>query len=150
MVAQTATVIVGNVAIPLTVLHFSRKFEEEADLLALQYLYAAGYDPGAYVSFFEAIEKKRKSNRNFFVKLFSFHPPTSLRILHCQRILEAYFPDKPAYALTTDEFDSMKARLSLLLGAKRFDEGHEEKEPVLQRRTPRPTDESDERHDSAK
>jgi predicted Zn-dependent protease len=137
--AQISTVIAGNVAIPLAVLHFSREFEEEADLLALQYLYAAGYDPGAYVGFFEAVEKRRKSNKNFFVKLFSFHPPTSERIERCQRLLDAYFPDKSDYALNTDEFDNVKAQLSLLLGTRKVEPGKEEKEPVLQRRTPGPT-----------
>ncbi len=139
--AQTVTVIVGSVAIPLTLMQFSRQFEEEADLLALQYLYAAGYDPGAYIGFFEAMEKKRKSNTNFFVKLFSSHPPTSDRIQRCQRILDAYFPDKPAYALSSSEFDEVKAQLSLVLGTKKVEKDKkEEKEPVLQRRTPSPAE----------
>ncbi len=133
--AQTATVIVGNVAIPLTLLQFSRQFEDEADLLALQYMYAAGYDPGAYIAFFEAMEKKKKSSTNFFVKLFSNHPPTSERIQRCQHILDAYFPDKSEYALNTREFDDTKVQLSLLLGTKKVEEGKKEKEPVLQRRT---------------
>jgi hypothetical protein len=83
--------------------------------------------------------KKRKSSKNFFVKLFSFHPPTSERIQRCQRILDAYFPDKAAYLLTTDEFDDAKVRLRLLLGTKKGEESKEEKEPVLQRRTATPT-----------
>ena len=136
--AQTAVMIVGRAAIPLAYLHFSRGFEEEADLLALQYLYAAGYDPGAYVGFFEAMEKKRKSSTNFFVKLFSFHPPTPDRMRRCQRIVDGYFPDRSAYALTTSEFDDVKVRLSVLLGTKKVEEGKGEKEPVLLRPTTEP------------
>lgn len=140
--AQTVTVLVGTVAIPMTLLHFSREFEEEADLLALQYLYTAGYDPGAYIGFFETVEKRRKSNTNFFVKLFSFHPPTTERIQRCQRLLDAYFPDKPDYALSASEFDDVKGQLSLLLGTRKVEEGKKEKEPVLQRRTPSPSEQS--------
>ncbi len=135
--AQNVALNVGKVAVPLTVLHFSREFEEEADLLALQYMYAAGYDPAAYVGFFEAMERKKKSSKNFFVKLFSFHPPTSDRMVRCQRLLDAYFPDKSDYALTSSEFDDVKAHLSELLGTKTK---VDEQLPTLQRRTRPPID----------
>lgn len=138
--AQAVAVIVGEVAVPLTLMHFSRQFEEEADLLALQYLYGAGYDPGAYVGFFEAMEKKRKSNKNFVVELFSFHPATSERLQRCQRILDAYFPDKSAYALTTSEFNDVKVQLDAALGAKKIEADKAGKELVLRRRTPLPVD----------
>ena len=37
-------------------LAFSRANEREADHLGLQYMYQAGYDPTAFVDFFEKIE----------------------------------------------------------------------------------------------
>ena len=43
-------------AVPIGFLKFSRKFEQEADFLGLQYLYATGYDPSAFVDFFEKDE----------------------------------------------------------------------------------------------
>src|SRR2546423_2405614 len=45
----------ASVAIPLGFLHFSQSLEAEADYLGLQYLYKSGYDPNAFVDFFEKI-----------------------------------------------------------------------------------------------
>src|SRR6266513_1423507 len=50
----------AGLAIPLGFLTFSRGFETEADYLGLQYMYKAGYDPGAFVDFFEKIQSKER------------------------------------------------------------------------------------------
>src|SRR5262252_8755582 len=50
----------AGLAIPMGFLTFSRGFEREADYLGLQYLYKAGYDPTAFVDFFEKIETLEK------------------------------------------------------------------------------------------
>src|SRR6202158_4218761 len=49
-----------NLAIPIGFLKFSRDNEREADYLGLQYMYKAGYDPNAFVSFFEQIQADEK------------------------------------------------------------------------------------------
>jgi predicted Zn-dependent protease len=46
----------AGAAIPLGFLKFSRGMEAEADMLGLEYMYKAGYDPTAFVDFFEKIE----------------------------------------------------------------------------------------------
>ena len=46
----------AGLAIPLGFLTFTLAFEKEADFLGLQYLYKSGYDPTAFVDFFEKIQ----------------------------------------------------------------------------------------------
>src|SRR6266550_3025296 len=64
-----------NFAIPISYLKFSRDAEREADFLGLQYMYKAGYDPNAFVSFFEKIEAEERRHPGSIPKLFSTHPP---------------------------------------------------------------------------
>src|SRR5216683_3979277 len=49
-----------NLAIPMSYLKFTRDAEREADFLGLQYMYKSGYDPNAFVSFFEKIEAEER------------------------------------------------------------------------------------------
>ena len=47
---------------PITFMKFSREFEAQADYLGVQYMYRAGYDPQAFITFFEKVQalEKRK------------------------------------------------------------------------------------------
>src|SRR5579862_1868769 len=65
-----------NFAIPMTFLKFTRDEEREADYLGIQYMYKAGYDPNALVSFFEKVETDEKKEPGTIPKVFSTHPPT--------------------------------------------------------------------------
>lgn len=51
----------SGLAIPITFLKFSRAIESEADMLGLEYMYKAGYDPTCFVDFFEKIETLREA-----------------------------------------------------------------------------------------
>jgi predicted Zn-dependent protease len=100
-----------NLALPLTFLKFSRDSEREADFLGLQYMYKAGYDPNAYVTFFERIQADEKRRPGTIPKVFSTHPPTPDRIEAAQKEIARILPAKSEYIVTTSEFDSVKSRL---------------------------------------
>ncbi len=81
-----------NVAIPLGFLKFSRDNEREADYLGLQYMYKAGYDPNAFVSFFEKIEAEERRHPGSIPKVFSTHPPTPDRVQKTQEEIATILP----------------------------------------------------------
>src|SRR6266540_3232444 len=62
-----------GVAIPLGFLKFTQTMETEADYLGLQYLYKSGYDPTAFVDFFEKIQSLEKKKPGTLAKIFSSH-----------------------------------------------------------------------------
>ncbi len=96
---------------------FSRDAEREADKLGVQYLYAAGYDPGAMSTMFEKLASQNKKKPGFMSKLFSTHPQ-SIDRMEKTRELVARFPDREEYVLSTSEFQKVKARLLRLSNAR--------------------------------
>jgi predicted Zn-dependent protease len=123
-----------NVALPLTYLKFSRDAEREADFLGLQYMYKAGYDPNAYITFFERIQADEKRRPGTIPKLFSTHPPTPERIEHAQKEIAAILPNRPEYIVTTSEFDNVKERLRNIVLARKV-QGNAPGKPSLRTRT---------------
>ncbi|MGA3188831.1 MAG: M48 family metallopeptidase [Bryobacteraceae bacterium] len=101
----------ASVLIPVGFLTFSREFEAEADMLGLQYMYKTGYDPEAFVDFFEKIESLEKKKPGTISKVFSTHPPTDARIVKAQQNIETMLKERPEYVVTTSEFNDVKARL---------------------------------------
>ena len=101
----------SQLAIPFSYLKFSRDAEREADFLGLQYMYKAGYDPNAYITFFERIQADEKRQPGTIPKIFSTHPPTPERIANTQKEIARILPAKAEYVVTTSEFDTVKARL---------------------------------------
>jgi predicted Zn-dependent protease len=113
-----------NLAIPITFLKFSRDAEREADFLGLQYMYKTGYDPNAYVTFFERIQADEKRRPGTIPKVFSTHPPTPDRIEAAQKEIARILPARQEYIVTTSEFDSVKARLrNIMFSRKASDNG---------------------------
>jgi predicted Zn-dependent protease len=121
--------------IPLQFLQFSRSAEREADFLGMQYAYKAGYDPTAFISFFEKVQAQEKCKPGTLSKLFSTHPPTADRIAKAQQEMETILPDRPQYVLNTSEFAAVKARLQASENRKKGDTSEDNRRPTLKRRT---------------
>jgi beta-barrel assembly-enhancing protease len=77
-------------------LKFSRGFEAEADYLGVEYMYRAGYDPSAFVSFFEKIQAMEKKKPGTLAKTFDTHPQTPDRIEKTQEEIRKILPAKAA------------------------------------------------------
>jgi predicted Zn-dependent protease len=111
----------ASVLVPLGFLQFSRNFESEADLLGLQYLYKAGYDPTAFVDFFEKIQSDEKKKPGTMAKVFSSHPLTDDRIKNAQKNIQEILEAKPEYVVSTSEFNDVKARLAAMHNRRKLD-----------------------------
>jgi len=111
-----------NLAIPIGFLKFSRDNEREADFLGLQYMYKAGYDPNAFVSFFEKIEAEERRHPGSIPKVFSTHPPTPERVQKAQEEITTILPTRDEYIVSTSEFDVVKARLNKIENRLKLDD----------------------------
>ena len=128
---------VADIAVPMTFLKFGRNEEREADLLGLEYQYAAGYDPLAFVNFFERISAREKEKKgNMVVRLFATHPITSDRIRRAQTEIATLLPRRDQYVVSTSEFDEVKARLATLTIGLRALANSDSGKPTLRRGKP--------------
>src|SRR5579884_2469803 len=122
----------ASVMIPVGFLQFSKAFESEADMLGLQYMYKTGYDPEAFVDFFEKIESLEKKKPGTMAKVFSTHPPTEDRIVAAQKNIQTMLKERPEYLVTTSEFNDVKGRLAMLHNRRKVDQQDPNK-PQLRR-----------------
>jgi hypothetical protein len=122
----------AGLGLPLTFLQFSRGFEAEADYLGVQYMYKTGYDPQAYVAFFEKIQAKEKKKPGTLSKAFSTHPQTPDRIEKSQQEINKILPARQQYIISTSEFDDVKSRLASLENRRKLTDDKENR-PTLRR-----------------
>ena len=132
---------VAGIAVPMSFLKFGRDAEREADLLGIEYEYASGYDPAAFVQFFEKLKAQEKQKKNFLAKAFSTHPMTEDRIERAQNEIQTLLPAREQYVVDTSEFEAVKARVAALENRSRIDEDGAVR-PTLRRRD-RPSDKQD-------
>ena len=123
----------ASLAVPLTFLSFSRSFEAEADYLGVQYMYKSGYDPQAFLSFFEKLQAKEKKKPGTLSKAFSTHPQTPDRIEKSQEEIAKILPARAQYTVTTSEFDDVKARLASLENRRKLNDEKDSNKPTLRR-----------------
>ena len=123
----------AQLALPITFLKFSRDFEAQADYLGVQYMYRAGYDPQAFITFFEKVQALQKRKPGLVSKAFADHPQTPDRILHSQEEIARILPARDEYTVTTSEFDDVKARLARIENKRRLTDTKNGKKPSLRK-----------------
>jgi predicted Zn-dependent protease len=117
---------------PMAFFHFSRAFETEADLLGIQYLWKAGYDPNASVDMFERVESTERRQPGAVSKLFRTHPLTSDRIEKTQQNINELLPQHAEYVLNTSEYEDIRQRLNDMTAQRKMDPKQPNK-PTLRR-----------------
>jgi beta-barrel assembly-enhancing protease len=123
----------ANLAGGLGIMKFSRSIEADADFLGIQYMYKAGYDPQAYITFFEKIQAMDKKKPGTISKAFSSHPQTPDRIEASQKEIATILPARQEYTVTTSEFDEVKARLAAIENKRKLNDDKDTKKPTLRR-----------------
>jgi len=130
----------------MAMLKFTRGAEAEADRLGVQYMWAAGYDPGAMATMFEKLEAKNKKKPGSLAKMFMDHPAPADR-RQSALALAARFPEREEYVISSSEFQRVKNRLLRLsnarassAGAIASDDNGTPGRPTLKRRQPTPDD----------
>lgn len=121
---------VETLGIPLTNRKFDRDAEREADLLGVQYEYASGYDPGAFVAALEKLNglEARRAQAYARIPLYkqfmkmpfrgplshaaSKHPSMESRIRALQKEIATLLPEANEYVVDTNEFQEMQDRLN--------------------------------------
>jgi hypothetical protein len=124
-----------QLAIPIGFLKFSRMDEAEADWLGVQYMYKSGYDPQAFIQFFEKIDALEKHKPGTLAKVFADHPQTPDRIAASEAEIATILPARPDYMVTTSEFDDIKARLARIENKRKLNDGKGGNKPTLRRTT---------------
>ncbi len=126
-----------GLGINLELLGVTRESEREADQLGIQYLWNTGYDPNAFVAFFEKLQEQEKSKPGKLAGFFRTHPYTLDRIA-ASMDEQRYLPEKDNYIINTSEFDRVKSRLLAIDNAEKSETASaatDQKKPTLKRRT---------------
>jgi beta-barrel assembly-enhancing protease len=122
-----------QLAIPMGFLQFSRMDEAEADWLGVQYMYRAGYDPQAFIQFFEKLDALEKHKPGTLAKVFADHPQTPDRIMHSEEEIATILPARNDYVITTSEFDDVKGRLARIENKRKINGKNDGSKPTLRR-----------------
>jgi len=125
----------AGLGLPIAFMSFQRSFEAEADYLGLQYDYKTGYDPQAFISFFEKVQAEEKKKPGFMDKTFASHPQTPDRIEASQKEIETILPARPEYVVSTSEFDDVKVRLAEIENRRKLTDHKDTNKPSLRHAT---------------
>jgi predicted Zn-dependent protease len=96
-------------------------------------MYKTGYDPQAFISFFEKLQAKEKKKPGTLSRAFSTHPQTPDRIEKSQEEIGRILPARPQYVVSTSEFDDVKSRLASIENRHKVLDDKEGTKPSLRR-----------------
>ncbi len=94
----------------LAVLGITRDSELESDQLGTQYLWNSGYDPNAFITFFEKLAHKDNNKAGKFASFWRTHPSHENRIIKVTEEISV-LPAQPEYLWTSSKFLAVQARL---------------------------------------
>jgi predicted Zn-dependent protease len=97
----------------LTMLHFSRADESQADLLGFYEMLRAGWDPHGYLALFDHLNALEKSSNGIRIPFLSDHPPTPERAEAIRHELEGVTVPSGA-ATDSVKFQVFKTAMGLL------------------------------------
>ena len=97
-----------GLVLSLQLLGVSRDYELEADLLGVQYLWKAGYNPEGFIQFFDIMASKEGYVEK--TSFFRTHPAFYDRIITTYREI-SFLPKQEQAVDNTSEFQSVKAHL---------------------------------------
>jgi len=104
----------AGIAVPMGFMQFTRGMERQADTLGLQYMYRSGYDPLAFVDFFERLGTLEKGRSGLAARMFSSHPMAASRIQSAQKQIQRHLEPRSTYVVDTAEFQNVRTRLARL------------------------------------
>ena len=122
----------------MTFLHFSRGFEAEADYLGLQYMYKSGYDPQAFISFFEKVQAQEKKKPERWPRPSRRIPRLPTASPSRRKRLRPILPARAQYVVSTSEFDDVKSRLAAIENRHKVLDKKEDRRSRALRRTSTP------------
>ena len=96
-------------------------------------MYKDGYDPQAFIQFFEKLDALEKHKPGTLAKAFSDHPQTPDRIAHSEDEIATIMPPRPDYIVSTSEFDDVKGRLARIENKRKLNDKGNGNKPTLRR-----------------
>ena len=116
----------------LAALGITRSSETEADILGVQILWNAGYDPRALIDMFDRMLKHQRLGASSF---WQTHPSTDDRMERAEEEVR-YLPTKNEYAMGSSEYADIQRAIResrLEINTKRKDEEQGKKKPTMYR-----------------
>lgn len=89
---------------------FPEDYEEEADVLGAQYLWASGYDPGRWIAFLLSLASPDRQGPGKLPKEFKSHLTNPARSKRIEAIISR-MPQRSEYTINTSEFSIVRGRL---------------------------------------